>query len=98
MCRDIGLQLAARKHASLLANPVAAALGLNDPNGPTAVLAQAMEVLGDQENANVVYMYLLDACEKVFDGELDQATFEEHMRWLFGNKVGIWSVYDGITG
>jgi paired amphipathic helix protein Sin3a len=32
-------------------------------------------------------MYLLDACEKVFDNELDQATFEEHMRWFFGEKV-----------
>ena len=25
---------------------------------------------------------------KLFDSELDQATFEEHMRWFFGNKVG----------
>ncbi|KAJ8464001.1 hypothetical protein ONZ45_g17389 [Pleurotus djamor] len=88
-CKQIGLQLAAEKHRSLLANPVAAELGLDDPNGPPAILAQAMESMGDHgiaEGANVVYMYLLDAWEKVFDGELDQAIFEEHMRWFFGNK------------
>lgn len=33
------------------------------------------------------YSYLLDACEKLFEGELDQATFEENMRFLFGTKV-----------
>lgn len=32
-------------------------------------------------------MYLLDACEKFFAGELDQIVFEEHLRWFFGNKV-----------
>ena len=56
------------------------------------MLAQAMEAVGDHtvaQGANVTYMYLLDACEKVFDNELDQATFEEHMRWFFGNKVGL---------
>ena len=30
---------------------------------------------------------LLDACEKVFESELDQAVFEEHMRWFFRTKV-----------
>lgn len=71
-------------------NPIAEELGLADPNGPSAVLAQAMEAVGDNatEGANVVYMYLLDACEKVFDNELDQVMFEEHMRWFFGSKVG----------
>ncbi|KAI5118376.1 hypothetical protein M0805_005842 [Coniferiporia weirii] len=33
------------------------------------------------------YGYLLDACEKLFEGELDQATFEENMRFLFGTKA-----------
>jgi paired amphipathic helix protein Sin3a len=33
------------------------------------------------------YAYLLDACEKVFEGEMDQSTFEENMRFLFGTKV-----------
>lgn len=82
------MHLAANRHALLLANRVAVDLGLDDPNGPPAVLAQTMEVLGDRDDSNVVYMYLLNACEKLFDNDLDQATFEEHMRWFFGNKVG----------
>lgn len=55
------------------------------------VLAQAIEAVGNPsasgEEPNVLYMYLLEACEKVFENELDQATFEEHMRWFFGSKV-----------
>jgi paired amphipathic helix protein Sin3a len=92
MCKEIGEKLAAEKHVSFLENPIAVELGLDDPNGPSAVLGQAMAAMGDQraaESANVTYPYLLDACEKVFDNELDQATFEEHMRWFFGNKVGM---------
>lgn len=91
MCYEIGAQYAAQKHAPLLANRVAVELGLDDPNGPATMLAQTMEHLGNPaaEDTNVVYMYLLTACEKLFDSELDQATFEEHMRWFFGTKVGL---------
>ena len=85
MSKEMGEQLAAEKHAQLLSNPVAVELGLDDPNGPATVLGQALEGNGD---ANVVYMYLLDACEKMFAGDLDQTSFEEHMRWFFGNRVG----------
>ncbi|KAJ3731949.1 hypothetical protein DFJ43DRAFT_1076534 [Lentinula guzmanii] len=85
MCKEIGQELAATKHVHLLSNPVAVQLGLDDPNGPATVLAQAMGQLNG--SANVVYMYLLDACEKVFAGDLDQVSFEEHMRWFFGNKA-----------
>ncbi|KAH9937360.1 uncharacterized protein B0H18DRAFT_970211 [Fomitopsis serialis] len=90
MCKQIGAQNAAEKHSSLLANPAAVQLGLDEPNGPATVLAQAAEALGEArsgEEPNVLYLYLLDACEKVFDNELDQTTFEEHMRWFFGTKA-----------
>ncbi|KAG5647682.1 hypothetical protein DXG03_008405 [Asterophora parasitica] len=90
MCKEIGAQHATEKHASLLANRVAVDLGLDEPNGPSAVLEQTMDVVGDRganDSANVIYMYLLNACEKLFDGDMDQATFEEHMRWFFGNKA-----------
>ncbi|KZT74953.1 hypothetical protein DAEQUDRAFT_720143 [Daedalea quercina L-15889] len=90
MCKQIGARCAAEKHSPLLANPVAVQLGLDEPNGPATVLAQATEALGEArsgEEPNVLYLYLLDACEKVFDNELDQATFEEHMRWFFGTKA-----------
>lgn len=81
--------MAKEKHASLLANPVAVELGLDEPNGPSVILAQAIEAVGDSagEQPNVLYLYFLDACEKVFANELDQATFEEHMRWFFRTKV-----------
>ncbi|EMD41871.1 hypothetical protein CERSUDRAFT_42152 [Gelatoporia subvermispora B] len=89
-CKQIGAQMAAQKHAPLLANPVAVQLGLDEPNGPSVILAQAIEALGENrtgEDTNVLYMYLLDACEKVFESDMDQATFEEHMRWFFGTKA-----------
>jgi paired amphipathic helix protein Sin3a len=91
MCHDIGARFSAQKHAPLLSNPVAVDLGLDDPNGPSSVLAQTMDIIGKPaaENANLVYMYLLSACDKFFDNELDLATFEEHMHWFFGTKVGI---------
>ena len=81
---------AAENFKSLLANPVAVQLGLDEPNGPPALLAQTREALAERgisDERDMMYMYLLDACEKVFDNELDQATFEEHMRWFFGTKA-----------
>lgn len=97
MCKEIGAELAEKKHAPLLANQVAVELGLVDPSGPTVVLEQSIESLGQRPAneltpPNVVYMYLLNACEKLFDSEMDQATFEEHMRWFFGTKVRGWLV------
>ncbi|KAJ7056613.1 histone deacetylase complex, SIN3 component, partial [Mycena amicta] len=92
-CKIIGAKLAAEQHASLIVNHTAAALGLDDPAGPPVVLAQTVLPLaasqppGSPEPANVVYMYLLHACEKVFDNDLDQLTFEEHLRWFFGDKA-----------
>lgn len=95
ICKEIGAENAREKHASLLANPVAIELGLDEPSGPSVILAQAIEAVGatagaggSSEEPNVLYLYFLDACEKVFANELDQATFEEHMRWFFRTKVG----------
>ncbi|EIN13854.1 hypothetical protein PUNSTDRAFT_110022 [Punctularia strigosozonata HHB-11173 SS5] len=86
LCKRIGDELAAHKHRDLLANPVATELGLDDPSGPPAVFYQMMRDQGASEDQNVVYPYLLEAIEKVFEHELDQPTFEEHMRWFFGGK------------
>ena len=87
-CKEIGAKLAANNHKEMASNPVAVQLGLDEPLGPPGVLKQAAETFGrGQPDGNVLYLYLLDACEKVFENELDQATFEEHMRWFFGTKV-----------
>lgn len=34
--------------------------------------------------ANNFYRHLLDQCEKFFDAEIDERTFEENLRYLFG--------------
>ena len=89
---------AAENFKSLLANPVAVQLGLDEPNGPPALLAQTREALAERgisDERDMMYMYLLDAAEKSFSNDkrtqdkdsLDNATFDEHMRWFFGFKV-----------
>ncbi|KAI8981231.1 hypothetical protein BD414DRAFT_492058 [Trametes punicea] len=103
ICKEIGAQMAAEKHASLLPNPIAVELGLDEPNGPSVVLQQAIEAFGGGnasagEEPNVLYLYLLDACEKVFENELDQATFEEHMRWFFRTKAYNVFTLDRVIG
>lgn len=70
---------------------MAVELGLDEPNGAPIVFQQALDVYspetGMDGKTNVLYKYLLDSCEKLFDAEMDQATFEEHMRWFFGTQV-----------
>ena len=90
-CKDNGAKHVAENLNPMDSNPIAVELGLDDPNGPGVVLRQAMEALGEQRpdsTPSLVYMYLMDACEKLFDGELEVSLFEEHMRWFFGNQVG----------
>lgn len=84
-CKSIGASLAKSHYDHLLANPIAVDLGLEDPQGPSVVLRQMME--GGEGGDNLVYLYLMEACEKLFENEMDQATFEEQMRWFFGTKV-----------
>lgn len=54
------------------------------PNGNTINDVDA----SDRPEAHF-YGYMLDACEKLFEGELEQVVFEENMRFLFGTKVRI---------
>lgn len=89
MCKNIGAEYAKSKHQHLLANPVAVRLGLEDPQGPSVILNQMFATLQGRDigDSNFVYIYLLEACEKLFDNEMDLTTFEEQMRWFFGTKV-----------
>lgn len=59
-------------------------LDSNLPNGVGD--ANGVAVIQDRPEAHF-YGYLLDACEKLFEGEMDQAMFEENTRFLFGTKV-----------
>ncbi|KAF9245891.1 hypothetical protein BU15DRAFT_85551 [Melanogaster broomeanus] len=90
MCKEDGAKHVSENLNPMQCNPIAIELGLDDPNGPGAVLRQAMEALGEQQPSstpNLVYMYFLGACEKLFDNELEVGLFEEHMRWFFGNEA-----------
>jgi len=91
VCKEEGAHQTAKSLNPADCNPIAIELGLDDPNGPPAILAQAMEAVCNnrqiREATDVVYLYMLSAFEKLFDNELDQGLFEEHMRWFFGNKV-----------
>lgn len=61
---------------------------MDDPQGPSGVQEQILRDCSAEDNEEALYQYMLEACEKLFMNELDQATFEEHMRWFFGTKVG----------
>lgn len=89
--KEIGLESVRDKHASLRVNPVARVLGQEETNGPSVILEEVEKEIRERsggEDANILYIYFLDTCEKTFAGEMDQATFEEHMRWFFRTKVG----------
>ena len=60
---------------------------MDDSQGPSSVLEQILRDRSTEDNEEALYQYMLEACEKLFMNELDQATFEEQMRWFFGTKV-----------
>ena len=61
------------------------------------MLEQLLRDRGAEGNEEALYQYLLEACEKLFMNELDQAMFEEHMRWFFGTKVSGTLVSSSVT-
>lgn len=72
------------------------ALAASVPTHPATGAGEVRAASGDQSETESrtedrpeshFYGYLLDACEKLFEGEFDQTTFEENMRFLFGTKV-----------
>ncbi|KAJ9093958.1 hypothetical protein QFC20_007014 [Naganishia adeliensis] len=61
-------------------NPVAVELGLSDPAAAPFL----------ESNPNPVahfYGHLLDQCEKLFDNDVDAATFEETIRYMYGTQA-----------
>ena len=86
-CKEEGRKYARQKFQHLVANPIAVELGMDDSQGPSNVQEQILRDRGAEDGEEALYQYMLEACEKLFMNELDQATFEEHMRWFFGTKV-----------
>ncbi|KAI0315665.1 hypothetical protein OF83DRAFT_1061699 [Amylostereum chailletii] len=101
-CKEVGAKAAKERYAHLLPNPIAVELGLDDPQGSAATLMQVLEAAGTSGveagdvHANVLYQYLLDLCEKMFNSDVDQAAFEEQLRWFFGTKAFLLYTVDKI--
>lgn len=75
------------------ANPIAHELGLLEGLGPGTMNLFAPNTEGelnpDGTSLNPVtrfYDHLLECCENLFVGDIDQNTFEENLRFMFGAK------------
>ncbi|PWN54288.1 hypothetical protein IE53DRAFT_383137, partial [Violaceomyces palustris] len=92
-------------------NPLAIELGLQDGStGPAAVVgatansSAAGPIAPNNEEAGLMlpptrfYDTLLDLCEKLFDGDIDQATFEESIRYMYGIDGYIVFTLDKVIG
>lgn len=77
-----------------LVNPVARELGLHDSIG-----ALASRLLNEGPNmAHRFYPFALDCCERLFDGEMEQAQFEDLMRYMFGTSAYLMFTVDKVVG
>lgn len=75
------------------ANPIALELGLLEGLGPGTMNLFAptdeVELNPDGTTFNPVsrfYDHLLECCDGLFAGDMDQNTFEENLRFMFGTK------------
>lgn len=50
----------------------------------------------ERNPARYYYQYMLDACEKLFDAEIDQNSFEEQLRFMFGTKAYLLFTVDKV--
>ena len=78
--QGIAAKLASQSSNPRQPNPVAQELGL-------LPLPDRTSVDDRFANAERYYELLLDSCEKLFDGEIEQHAFEDQMRSMFGIKV-----------
>lgn len=59
-----------------------------DLNKASSLSSEALEDASlAQYTAEYHYDLMLQACERLFDNELEQSAFEEQMREVFGSKV-----------
>ncbi|CAE6406710.1 unnamed protein product [Rhizoctonia solani] len=75
----------AHSEMSYLENPLAVQLGLNDAVPPSA--HRLIPANSKAINPAEFYPTLLDASERMFDGEIDWQQFEEVARFMFGTKA-----------
>lgn len=89
LCKTIAADLAEQKKQPI--NPVAIKLGLAEPE------SQNFGVENGENPARHYYDHLLALCERLFDQEIDQATFEETLRLMFSNKAYIMFTVDRVV-
>ena len=82
----LAAKLASDPSSPYLQNPVAAELALLDTEPPNQRLA---ELTKSASPASHFYTHMLESCEKLFDNQIDQQTFEDIVRYMFGTKVDI---------
>ena len=83
-CKVLSAKLSSDPSSSYLQTPAAADLALLDV---PPVDATVTELQRQSNPAAHFYDYLLEMCEKLFDNEIDQQTFEDVVRYMFGTKV-----------
>ncbi|GAC71740.1 gluconate kinase [Moesziomyces antarcticus T-34] len=109
--KDLGVQMANKHPLRSKINPLAIELGLQDGgSGPAAVVgatanasslgpvAPTNEEAGLTLHPSRYYDTLLDMCEKLFDGDVDQATYEESVRYMYGIEGYIVFTLDKVIG
>ncbi|KAF8527835.1 hypothetical protein BU17DRAFT_73529 [Hysterangium stoloniferum] len=94
LCKNLGLDLASAPTATLTHFPNPAASQTS-----TETMPDGTALPGDLANsAEHFYGHLLESCEKLFDNVIDQATFEDTVRYMFGMKAYNVFTLDKIIG
>ncbi|CCF52944.1 hypothetical protein NDA11_000980 [Ustilago hordei] len=109
--KELGVQMSNKQPLRSKINPLAIELGLQDGgSGPAAVVGAAANasslgpVAPTNEEAGLTlhpsryYDTLLDMCEKLFDGDVDQSTYEESVRYMYGIDGYIVFTLDKVIG
>lgn len=108
--KALGAQMAAKQPIRSKINPIAIELGQDVANGPATVVGATANashlgpVASTNEEAGLIlhpsryYDTLLDMCEKLFDGDIDQATFEESIRYMYGIEGYLVFTLDKVIG
>ncbi|KAJ9479073.1 Transcriptional regulatory protein SIN3 [Pseudozyma hubeiensis] len=109
--KTLGVEMADKQPLRSKINPLAIELGLQDGgSGPAAVVGAAANssslgpVAPTNEEAGLTlhpsryYDTLLDMCEKLFDGDVDQGTYEESVRYMYGIEGYIVFTLDKVIG
>lgn len=77
--KRLAAEIAAKEPAEERLNPFAVELGL-------AVPIANIDEPGVRRGKNF-YEFALELCERYFDAEIDSATFEENLRYMWGIKA-----------